>query len=47
MLPRALHPNMGRIRALFEQGLRLTQHDIEARAMTLIEHPPGVRIVVA
>lgn len=31
MLPRHLHPNMARIRALFAQGLRLSQHDIDAR----------------
>lgn len=38
MLPRALHPNMGRIRALFEQGLRLTQHDIEARVFVSVRN---------
>ena len=38
MLPRSMHPNMGRIRKLFDEGLRITQHDIEARVFVSIRN---------
>jgi predicted ArsR family transcriptional regulator len=31
MLPRSMHPTMARLRALFDEGLLLSQHDVSAR----------------